>query len=332
MKRVLGAIALLLVVAAAVLWFTPSGDYILLPDTAKPVGPLVTVAGKHRVEKDEGAIYFLAVIVRKASLFERFFPSIRSGATLVPASEIRPPGVSEKRQQRIERREMTQSQDVAAVVALRALGYNVPLARGVRVVSVIRGMPAAGKLRQGDLITAVDGAPVHSTCGLRGLFARRGPGKVVMVTIRRGERPSTARVRLASDTHERGRPVIGVIVQDESVPTRLPVRVKINLGSVVGPSAGLPFALEIMEKLGRDVDRGYRIAATGELEPDGCVLPIGGAKQKTIEARRSHVDILLVPAGDNAAVARRYADGLRVMPVHSFQQALRKLATVRPNH
>jgi ATP-dependent Lon protease len=83
-----------------------------------------------------------------------------------------------------------------------------------------------------------------------------------------------------------------------------------------------------MEKLGRNVDRGYRVAATGELLLNGDVLPIGGVKQKAIEAEQSHVDILLVPAGDNAAEARKYAGSVRVIPVQSFQQALHSLATV----
>jgi hypothetical protein len=39
------------------------------------------------------------------------------------------------------------------------------------------------------------------------------------------------------------------------------------------------------------------------------------------------VDVFLVPAGDNAREARRYADGLRVVAVKNFPQALRALAT-----
>ena len=41
------------------------------------------------------------------------------------------------------------------------------------------------------------------------------------------------------------------------------------------------------------------------------------------------MDLFLVP-GDNASEARRYAKGLRVVPVDSFQQALRVLATLPP--
>jgi len=109
---------------------------------------------------------------------------------------------------------------------------------------------------------------------------------------------------------------------------RLPVPVRIDLGQVGGPSAGLAFALDIVEELGHDVDRGHRIAATGELCGDGTVFPIGGVKQKTIGAKQAGADVFIVPAGDNAAEARRYAGTMRVLPVHSFRQALRELATL----
>ena len=80
--------------------------------------------------------------------------------------------------------------------------------------------------------------------------------------------------------------------------------------------------------MGRDVDHGHKIAATGQIELDGTVTPIGGIRQKTIGVRRSGIDIFLVPAGDNVSEARRYAHGLRIVAVKSFQQALRTLATL----
>jgi hypothetical protein len=39
------------------------------------------------------------------------------------------------------------------------------------------------------------------------------------------------------------------------------------------------------------------------------------------------VDAFLVPAGTNAIEARKYAHGLRIIPVKNFQQALQALAT-----
>jgi len=325
-RLVLGGLAALLTVAL-VLWLVPSNSYLLLPDKARAVAPLVTVPKDRAKGDDRGEIFFLAVLVRKANLLERLLPPVRDdGATLVPASALRPPGVSEGTQRKIDQRDMSESQSIAAAVALRALGYKVIASRnGAEIAEVVPGTPAAGKLRPTDVIVSVDGKPVRTPAELRRLIRAREPGDSVRLGVRDSKGLRTIELRTKG---ERGVPVIGVII-DQSANIKLPFPVKIRAGSVVGPSAGLPFALEIMEKLGRNVDRGYRVAATGELDLDGSVRPIGGVEQKTIEAKNSHVDILLVPAGANAAEARRFAGSMRVIAVNSFQQALRRLATVR---
>jgi len=137
----------------------------------------------------------------------------------------------------------------------------------------------------------------------------------------------TVTVPTFASPQDKTRALIGILV-DQGGSVHLPFPVKINPGAVVGPSAGLAFALEIMEKVGRNVDRGHKIAATGELELNGSVVPIGGVEQKTIEAHNAGADVMLIPAGDNAAVARKYAGNMRVIPVDSFQQALHALATL----
>jgi PDZ domain-containing protein len=144
--------------------------------------------------------------------------------------------------------------------------------------------------------------------------------------VRRGEETIEATVRTVLSSDEPRRTVIGILV-DQDAKIELPFDVDIDLGRVGGPSAGLPFALEIARQLGRDVTHGCRIAATGALALDGTVIPIGGVKQKTIGARRADVDYFLVPVGENAEDAQENAKGLEIIPVESFQQALRKLAT-----
>lgn len=326
-RLALGGLALL-VVAALVLWLAPSDSYLLLPDTARRVSPLVHVPKNRAKGDDKGELFFLAVLVRKANLLERLIPAVRDdGATLVPAAALRPPGVSESAQRKIDEHDMSQSQSLAAAVALKQLGYKVLEHRnGAEIAEVVPGTPAVGKLKPSDVIVSVDGRPVQGPTELRGLIRRHEPGELVRLGVRDSKGLRTVELRTKDES---GQPVIGVII-DQSANIKLPFPVKIQAGSVVGPSAGLAFALEIMEKLGRNVDRGYKVAATGELQLDGSVLPIGGVEQKTIEAKRSHVDILLVPAGDNAAEARKFAGSMRVIPVKSFQQALRKLATVPP--
>jgi PDZ domain-containing protein len=140
-------------------------------------------------------------------------------------------------------------------------------------------------------------------------------------------------VRTTRSPDDRRDAAIGILVDETGGKIgKLPLRVRIATQGVGGPSAGLAFALGLMEKLGHNVDRGYKVAATGELELDGSVLPIGAIKQKTIGAREAGVDVFLVPAGTNARIARKNADGLRIIPVQSFPQALRALATLPPKH
>jgi predicted S18 family serine protease len=71
------------------------------------------------------------------------------------------------------------------------------------------------------------------------------------------------------------------------------------------------------------------VGRNGEIQLDGTVTRVGGVKQKTIGARRTNVDVLLVPAGENAEEARRNAEGMRIIAVENFQQALRRLERKR---
>ncbi len=328
--RFLLATAALTVLVGA-LWALPSSSYLLLPDRAKPLAGLVSIPGEHGDTR--GGIYYVDVIVRKASLLERLVPQLRGdGSSLVPEQAILPPGTNESQRRQQNLNAMSVSQQVAAAVALRELGYDVAAREvGVLVASVAPGTPAAGKLQPGDVLVEVDGKPVRTPAALRRAISTHTPGDTVRLGIRAGKKIRQTDIRTVADPRDPRRAIVGIAVE-QSVQITLPLDVKIDLGAVGGPSAGLAFALDVMEELGPSVDRGYRVAVTGELELDGRVGPIGGVKQKTIGARRTGVDVFLVPAGDNAAEARRHAGTLRIIPVKSFRQALRELATLPPRN
>jgi PDZ domain-containing protein len=316
----------LLVVAFVALWLIPSNTYIFLPDRAHPVDPLVRVQGGHRPR--DGGIYFVDIFVRKASLIERLWPGIHEGAQLVPSSALLAPGVSESQRTAADQQEMTRSQQIAAAVALRAAGYRVRAQpTGALVEQVAIDAPAAGKLLPTDVIVDAARQPVRSPADLRRIVGRLKPGSAVRLGVHRGSHLVQVGVRTIADPHQPKRSIIGIFV-DQAASIKLPLSVKIDAGDVGGPSAGLAFALDVLEQLGKDVDHGRRIAATGQLELDGTVTAIGGVEQKTIGVRHSGIHFFLVPAGENAAEAQRFAHGVRIVPVHSFRQALRKLATL----
>jgi PDZ domain-containing protein len=321
------AVAGLIVAAAAfAVWVFPTDSYIFLPNEAHPVAPLVEVKGGK--DPKDGGIYFVDVLVRKATLFERVWPGSREGATIVPADQVKPPGVSEGERRREELQEMKMSQQVAAAVALRSLGYKVvatPI--GARIEFADPEAPAGGKLLPGDVVTAVDGKKILGPSGLRAAIGAAGTSHDLRLTVKRGSKTVEATVR--PERGPDGRAVIGVIVS-QAASIKLPFAVKIDTGNVGGPSAGLAFALDVLEEMGKDVDHGNKVAVTGAIELDGRVGEIGGVKQKTIGVERAGIKVFLVPAGDNAREARKYARNVRIIPVRTFQQALRELATLQP--
>jgi Lon-like protease len=323
--RAAGAVVVLLLATVLILFSIPSGYYILLPDVAHPVAPLVKVQGAH--PKDSGALYFVDVVERRASELERLFPWIHRHSSLEPAGVIVPPCATAAEAEAAQLEEMSFSQRVAAAVALRRLGYHVGVRpTGVVVSQLFAGTHAPCKLQPMDVIVSVDGKPTPTITRLHGILGRLKPGDVVVLRVRRGGRTLTIPVRTVAEPQEPGRAFIG-IAADQSATFKLPVKVSIDASGVGGPSAGLAFALEVMRKLGHDVTRGHRVAATGEMELNGAVAPIGGVKQKTYGVRAAGADVFLVPAaGGNARVARRYAGPVHVIPVRTFGQALHALA------
>jgi PDZ domain-containing protein len=320
------ALGFVLLVVAVSGFVLPSNEYIFLPDKAHAVAPLVDVPGGK--DPTRGGVYFVDVVVRKASLVERLFGGLHDGASLFPASAVNPPGVDDAQRRRIDLQDMRQSQQVAAAVALKAAGKKVVLrATGVQVAAIEPGKPADGRLEPDDVIVTIDGTRVRTLANVHAVMGKHRVGDTVSFGIRRGGRSIVVPLKTVSAGAGQRRPVVGVLLEP-AISIHLPFAVRIDAGGVGGPSAGLAFALDLLAELGHDVLHGHKVAATGELFPDGSVGPIGGIKQKTFGAREAHVDAFLVPAGENARDARKYADGLRIIPVKSFQQALHALATL----
>jgi Lon-like protease len=324
--RVAAALVAALLVTILILYRIPSDKYVLLVDAAHPVAPFVKVQGARTT--GPGTIYYVDVIERRARKLETLFPWLHPHASFLPADQVVPPGASNEAVVAAELREMTMSEQIGAAVALRQLGYHVAVhPNGVLVNVLDLGTPASKKLQPADVIQAVDGSPTPTLTKLRARLSRVTPGHAVTLGVLRGAKKLSFRVRTVALRQDPQRALIG-FEPAQAAKIKLPIRVSINLPQVGGPSAGLAFALEVMQKLGKNVTHGHRVAATGEMELDGTVGPIGGVKQKTFGVRQAGADVFLVPAGDNARVARRFADGLDIIPVHNLRQALHALATL----
>jgi PDZ domain-containing protein len=308
-------------VAFAVLRLTPSDDFVFLPNKARLVAPLVIVPDEQEPPED-GGIYMVDILVKRATLFEQLFPGLNDEATVIDGDRLNPEGLSDEQRDQRSTVQMVTSQEISAAVGLRALGYDVEAeASGVQVDLVQPDSGARGILRPGDVIVGAEGQDVATSADLAAALEAVQPGDEVTLEIERADSLEEVTIETTADEDDDQRALIGIRIQ-QAASISLPVDIEIDTGNVGGPSAGLAFALDIVDELGEtDLDSGRTIIVTGELALDGTVLPIGGVKQKAVSARDLDADVFIVPA-DNADVARANSGDVDVIGVETFDEAI----------
>jgi PDZ domain-containing protein len=221
---------------------------------------------------------------------------------------------------------MANSQETATAAALCVLRINFRVVDTVTVVA--KGLPAQGVLRRGDVITAVDGKPVTCQADAATLIRARAPGAPVILTIARteGGRRVTKQVHIKTAAIG-GHAVVGVQISESYV---FPFNVRIRVGDIGGPSAGLMFALGIVDKLTpRNLTGGRFVAGTGEISADGAVSAIGGIQQKMAGARQAGATIFLTPAANCADTAGAVPAGMRLVKVSTLGGAVTALEALK---
>jgi len=241
---------------------------------------------------------------------------------VVPQEELFPPGQTQQQVVKQDSEQMVSSQQTAEAAALCQLGIRFTTIDTIS--GTISGLPAAGRLHRGDVIRAVDGKPVTCTSSAATMIRSRPVGHRVVLTIARGGKVHTVALRTAG---YKGEPVIGVNVVESF---KFPFQVKINIGNVGGPSAGMMFALAIIDKLTpSNLTGGKFIAGTGEIEVDGAVDPIGGIQQKMAAARAAGATVFLAPADNCSDTSGSVPAGLRVVKVSTLRGAIAALKAVK---
>jgi PDZ domain-containing protein len=231
---------------------------------------------------------------------------------------------------------MVQAKAVAAGVALEAVGQHVDWEGTAATVAELKpGTPAAKYLRLGDLITEVNGQQVDTSIEVTRIIERLSPGSLVTLGLTRAGSVQRVQMRTVApvegDSHRKSR--LGMQLSTLGLKVNLPFDVAIDSGEVVGPSAGLAFALYLYDSQSpKDLLQGRQVVVTGALSPDGLVLPVGRVRQKVIAAQEANRDLLVVPAANlteaKAAVADACSDGLsciQLVPVRSMQEAVELL-------
>jgi PDZ domain-containing protein len=111
-----------------------------------------------------------------------------------------------------------------------------------------------------------------------------------------------------------------------------PVDVKIYLGNVTGPSAGLMFSLSLLDLMTPgDLAGGHHVAGTGTISPDGEVGAIGGIRLKMIAARNAGASYFLAPKSNCSEIIGHIPKGLTVRAVDTYEDALTVLSDLEQN-
>jgi PDZ domain-containing protein len=217
--------------------------------------------------------------------------------------------------------QMTTSQDVAVAAALIHLGYKVPM---IPVVGPItRGLPADGALAERDRYIRIGDHDISSWDDVVKAISTSAAGKPLEFVVERDGKRLTIPV---TPRRVDGRTVVGV---SQAFDFDMPFEVDITLpGNIGGPSAGLMFALSIVDTLtpGSLTD-GERIAGTGTITPDGMVGPIGGIQQKIAGARNDGARLFLVPATNCDEALTAHHGDMRLTAISTLDDAEKAVST-----
>jgi PDZ domain-containing protein len=346
---VLCTVVVIGIVSAALLVKLPY--YTLSPGSSRATEPLISVEGAPVYDTD-GNVDFLTVSLRQATPVELLAAWINPAVDVEPREELFGDQSAEENRE-VNLRLMSDSKDSATYQALNRLGYDIPTSGTGAVVSSVGG-PACGQLGVGDVITEVEGTPILLSGDLVEVVGSQAPGTVLDMDVTTLDVPEisasddaavedgsecvvadrepgadrSVQVTLGAREDDPSKGFLGVSSFTRDLSFDFPVEVTIDSGRVGGPSAGLAFTLGLLDVLSPDsITGGLKIATTGTMNLDGSVGQVGGVHQKVEAAKREGVELMLVPV-EELEEARRYADGLRIEPVASLDDALAVLATV----
>ena len=306
----------------------PLPYYVSRPGMAMELSHVIEVENGHEAS---GEFMLTTIRLGKANVFSYLMTIVHPYYLLEPEEAVRSDHESDEEYRVRQLYMMETSQENALQVAFEHTGHHyVVKYHGIYVLTILEGSPADGILKPGDRIIAVDGRMVERAEDFTSYVQTRREGDTIELSVVRDEKERKESITLQM-IPEIGKPGIGIsLVEDKEVTTD--PEVTIDTEDIGGPSAGLMFALEIYNQLSdNDITKGYRIAGTGTISPEGEVGPIGGIGQKVVAAAEAGAEIFFAPnekgkAGSNyeqaVETARDIDTDMIIVPVDTFAEAL----------
>lgn len=246
---------------------------------------------------------------------------------------------------------MATAKEIAAYVALVRLGFDAEFVEGPAQVAGFdpdicpTDAPenrACRRFEVGDTIVGIEAADadgrmvdfaIEVVSDISVALEHSAPGDVVRISVRGIDVPAdevrTVEVELIESPSDPGRTIVGFNARDTRT-VRLPIAIDFDTDSIGGPSAGLSFALALIDELtpGELVPPGGA-AVTGTIAEDGSVGAIGALVQKAVAVERSGAKLFIVPAAqgevDIADARAAVGDSLEIVAVATLDEALAAL-------
>jgi PDZ domain-containing protein len=240
---------------------------------------------------------------------------------VTPIDEIYAPQETVEQSNKEGTAEMVDSQQQATAAAL--FEQHIPFTSTVTVDSTQKGSPAAVELRAGDILRTVNGKTFVDADQLHQLILDNGTDKPITVAFTRKGIEHSAQI---TPEATKSGPFLGVFLFEKYT---FPFPVKVQLQDVGGPSAGMMFALGIIDKLTPgELNGGKHVAGTGTISAYGVVGAIGGIRQKMYGARAAGATYFLAPASNCNEVRGHIPGGLTVYATSTLHQSVVDLEAI----
>ncbi|AWC29517.1 SepM family pheromone-processing serine protease [Bacillus cytotoxicus] len=317
------------VILAMLLVYIRLPYYITKPGMAAKLTPYVQVEGG---KKESGDFMLVTVSMGPANVINLIAAQFSKYNHISKAEEILQKGESDEEYQFRQEYAMKHSQNAAIYNAYKRANRPVSFQnKGILVAGVAENMPAAGKLKLGDVIVVVDEKTFETTERFAEYMANKKEGDVVHIEYIRNGKHFKEQLAVKEIPGGKGRVGIGVSIVTERELVADP-KVKIDSHEIGGPSAGLMFTLEIYNQLiENDMTKGHEIAGTGTINEKGEVGPIGGIQQKVVAASDAGAEIFFAPNEKGAKnsnykkaleAAKDIKTKMKIVPVDTLDDAL----------
>ena len=241
---------------------------------------------------------------------------------IVDRNEVCPQDQSAEQVEETGKAQMTASQDSAVIAALVETGKAGAMHL---TVTEVAEQQTSTEVQAGDVLETItpeggQATTITSFSQLRDLMTTIAEGTRVTLGVRRGDQQVAAALTTIAPQEGTTGSLLGLSLKI-SVDSK--VDATFGLSDVGGPSAGMMFALGVVDEITPGALTGGKdISGTGTIDINGQVGPIGGIQQKMAGARKAGSTYFLAPASNCDEVKGHEPKGMQVFAVGTLHEAV----------